>query len=77
MVIVTLVSIVILTLKDTGQIAIAADIRGFRAVRKRTYYKDTRMTKVDYIALTLLIALLAIGIYISGLPGMGATPYNP
>ncbi len=77
MVIVTLVSIVILTLKDTGQIAIAADIRGFRAVRKRTYYKDIRMTKVDYIALTLLIALLAIGIYISGLPGMGAIPYNP
>ncbi len=35
------------------------------------------MIKVDYIALALLIALLAIGIYISGFPGMGAIPYNP
>ncbi len=76
-VVMALVSIVILTLRDARQIAIAADIRAFRAYRRRTYYKDIRMSRIDYIALALLVALLIAGIYISGLPGMGAVPYNP
>ncbi|WP_243671017.1 hypothetical protein [Vulcanisaeta sp. JCM 16161] len=52
-------------------------MRAFRAYRRRTYYKDIRMSKVDYITVALLLALLIAGIYISGLPGMGAVPYNP
>lgn len=76
-VVMALVSIVILTLRDARQIAIAADIRAFRAYRRRTYYRDIRMSRTDYIAVALLIALLVAGIYISGLPGMGAVPYNP
>ncbi|ADY02281.1 cobalt transport protein [Vulcanisaeta moutnovskia 768-28] len=76
-VIMALVGIVILTLRDARQIAIAADIRAFRAYRRRTYYKDIRMNRIDYIVLALLIVLLITGIYISGLPGMGAVPYNP
>ncbi|WP_291999547.1 energy-coupling factor transporter transmembrane protein EcfT [Caldivirga sp.] len=76
-VVMILVTIIILTLKDARQIAIAADIRGFRALRRRTYYKDIRMSRVDYVALAIILLILAIGLYISGLPGMGAIPYNP
>jgi len=76
-VIMALIGIVTLTLRDARQIAIAADLRAFRAFRKRTYYKDIRMTRMDYVILAFLIALLIAGIYISGLPGMGAVPYNP
>jgi len=76
-VITALMGIVILTLKDARQIAIAADLRAFRAYRRRTYYRDIRMGRMDYVALAILIALLIIGIYISGLPGFGAVPYNP
>ena len=72
-----LVSLCQPAVRDARQIAIAADIRAFRAYRRRTYYKDTRMSRIDYIALALLVALLIAGIYISGLPGMGAVPYNP
>ncbi|GAB6944030.1 energy-coupling factor transporter transmembrane component T family protein [Vulcanisaeta sp. JCM 14467] len=76
-IVMALVSIVILTLRDARQIAIAADIRAFRAYRRRTYYRDIRLGRIDYIAIALLIVLLIAGIYISGLPGMGAVPYNP
>ena len=76
-IVMALVSIVILTLRDARQIAIAADMRAFRAYRRRTYYRDIRLGRIDYIAIALLMALLIAGIYISGLPGMGAVPYNP
>ncbi|MFB6489975.1 MAG: energy-coupling factor transporter transmembrane component T family protein [Thermoproteus sp. AZ2] len=76
-VLLALVTIVVLTVKDAGQIAIAAEVRGFRASRHRTYYRDIKMGRADYIALGLLLALLALGIYLSGVPGFGAIPYNP
>ncbi|MEM3326910.1 MAG: energy-coupling factor transporter transmembrane component T [Thermoproteus sp.] len=76
-VLLALLTIVILTIKDAVQIAIAAEIRGFRASRRRTYYREMKMTAVDYVGVALLLALLAAGIYISGLPGLGAVPYNP
>lgn len=76
-VLLALVTIVILTLKDAVQIAVAAEIRGFRASRHRTYYRDMRMKRADYIGVALLLALLALGLYLSGVPGLGAVPYNP
>jgi energy-coupling factor transport system permease protein len=76
-VLLALVTIVVLTLKDAVQIAIAAEIRGFRASRRRTYYREMRMGRADYIGIALLLALLAAGIYLSGVPGLGAIPYNP
>lgn len=76
-IIMALVSIIILTLRDARQIAIAADIRAFRVSRRRTYYRDIRMGTWDYVALAIILTLLVMGIYISGLPGMGAVPYNP
>ncbi|MGC8974386.1 MAG: energy-coupling factor transporter transmembrane component T family protein, partial [Thermoproteus sp.] len=76
-VLLALVTIVVLTLKDAVQIAIAAEMRGFRASRWRTYYREMRMGRADYIGIALLLALLAAGIYLSGVPGLGAIPYNP
>lgn len=53
-----------------------ADIRAFRAYRRGgTYYRDIRMSRINHIAVALLIALLIVGIRISGLPGMGG-PYH-
>jgi len=72
-----LVTIVVLTLRDAVQIAIAAEIRGFRASRKRTYYREMKMRLPDYVGIAVLLALLAAGIYLSGVPGLGAIPYNP
>lgn len=43
-----------------------ADIKVFRAYRRRTYYRDIRMSRINYIAVALLIALLIVGIRISG-----------
>jgi len=76
-VLLALVTIVVLTLKDAVQIAIAAEIRGFRASRKRTYYREMKMRLPDYVGIAVLLALLAAGIYLSGVPGLGAIPYNP
>lgn len=76
-IVLSLVTIVILTVRDAVQIAIAAEIRGFRASRRRTYYREIKMTRIDYVALVLLIALLIFGVYLSGIPGFGAVPYNP
>lgn len=76
-VLLAIVTIVILTVKDAAQVAIAAEIRGFRASRRRTYYREMKMKRADWIALALLFALLAAGVYLSGVPGFGAVPYNP
>jgi len=46
-------------------------------VLRRTYYEDVRMTKINYIALAIIILILAIGLYRSSLSGMGTIPYNP
>jgi hypothetical protein len=36
-----------------------------------------KMRLPDYVGIAVLLALLAAGIYLSGVPGLGAIPYNP
>lgn len=59
------------TLKSARKIAIAADIRGFRASKNRTFLKTLILNKKDYIILIYSIIYLVIGIYLS-LIGYGA-----
>ncbi|MGC8664566.1 MAG: energy-coupling factor transporter transmembrane component T family protein [Nitrososphaeria archaeon] len=50
---------VIDVLRSSQNIALSADIRGFRANKKRTYYHDFKMKPVDWIlAITLFIAFV-------------------
>ena len=76
-VVLSLTAIIILTLKNAREIAIAADLRGFRANRQRTYYHELRLTRMDVLTIIILLLIFVLGIYLSGLPGMGAVPYNP
>ncbi|MCL4343998.1 MAG: energy-coupling factor transporter transmembrane protein EcfT [Nitrososphaerota archaeon] len=75
-VILIIASIVIWTLKGAQNIAISADIRGFRAMPKRTYYNEPTIKKSDIIAIIIILAVFAIGIYLSG-AGFGPLAYNP
>ncbi|MHA1129362.1 MAG: energy-coupling factor transporter transmembrane component T family protein [Candidatus Helarchaeota archaeon] len=59
------------TLRSARQIAIAADIRGFRAVPHRTFLKELRFAKYDYFLLFFSITYLIVGIYLS-ITGYGA-----
>ncbi|MEM0123643.1 MAG: energy-coupling factor transporter transmembrane component T [Conexivisphaerales archaeon] len=50
---------VIDVLRSSQNIAISADIRGFRASKTRTYYRDFRMKPVDWtLSLILLVAFI-------------------
>ncbi|MCL4343727.1 MAG: energy-coupling factor transporter transmembrane protein EcfT [Nitrososphaerota archaeon] len=50
---------VIDVLRSSQNIAVSADIRGFRASKKRTYYRDFRMKSVDWaLSFVLLIAFV-------------------
>jgi len=76
LVILIVASVVIWTLKGAQNIAISADIRGFRAMPKRTYYNEPTIKRIDIIATILILAVFAIGIYLSG-AGFGPLAYNP
>ncbi|MFP3133352.1 MAG: energy-coupling factor transporter transmembrane component T [Nitrososphaeria archaeon] len=76
LVILIVASIVIWTLRSAENIAISADIRGFRAMPKRTYYNEPKIRRIDIVAIIILLAIFAIGIYLSG-AGFGPLAYNP
>ncbi|MHA1651505.1 MAG: energy-coupling factor transporter transmembrane component T family protein [Candidatus Helarchaeota archaeon] len=59
------------TLKKARQTAIAADLRGFRAVEHRTFLKELNFTRGDYLLFLFSFIYLATGIYLS-LIGYGA-----
>jgi len=69
-------SIIIWTLKGAENIAISADLRGFRASKYRTYYREIKFGRQDWFATLLLILLFLIGVYLSG-AGYGPLAYNP
>jgi len=60
------------TLRTARQTAIAADIRGFRATKQRTFLKDLRLAKFDYVIIAVSLIYLTIGIYLS-FTGYGAS----
>jgi energy-coupling factor transport system permease protein len=49
-------------LRSSQNIAISADIRGFRASKNRTYYRNLRMNYVDWALSLVLIAAFVIAI---------------
>jgi len=69
-------SIIIWTLKGAENIAISADLRGFRANKFRTYYHEVKFHRIDWIATALIIGVFLIGSYLSGI-GYGPLAYNP
>jgi energy-coupling factor transport system permease protein len=60
-------------LRSGRQIAIAADARGFRATKNRSYVKELKLNSNDYVFLTMVIIFTGFGIYLS-LVGYGSTP---
>ncbi len=60
-------------LRSGRQIAIAADARGFRATKNRSYVKELKLNSNDYVFLTIVIIFTGFGIYLS-LVGYGSTP---
>ena len=60
-------------LRSGRQIAIAADARGFRATKNRSYVKELKFNSNDYLFLTFVIVFTGVGVYLS-LIGYGGTP---
>ena len=70
-----IVPTIIHLLRGAKDIAISADTRGFRATRKRSYVEDIPITRIDYYALGILVAIVIVA-GISILFGFGRTiPY--
>lgn len=69
-------SIIIWTLKGAENIAISADLRGFRASKTRTYYHELAFHRIDWIGFAVLLGVFLVGIYLSG-AGYGPLAYNP
>ncbi len=56
---IVIAAFVINVLRSSQNIALSADIRGFRANKKRTYYHDFKMKSIDWVlALTLFAAFV-------------------
>jgi len=64
--------LVVNVLRTGRQIAIAADSRAFRATKHRTYVKELRLKRLDYIFLSYICVFTGIGLYLS-LTGLGGT----
>jgi energy-coupling factor transport system permease protein len=63
-------------MRRTGDIAIAIESRGFGySIRKRTYMRELKLTKVDYIACCVLIGIVVLG-YIAGPWGLKWTYHS-
>jgi energy-coupling factor transport system permease protein len=64
--------LVVNILRAGRKLAIAADVRGFRANNNRTYVNELRLKRNDYIFLAYTIILTAGGLYLS-YTGYGGT----
>lgn len=67
-----LVPLVVNILRAGRKLAIAADTRGFRANRHRTYVNELKLKRSDYIFLIYTILLTSSGLYLSYM-GFGGT----
>jgi energy-coupling factor transport system permease protein len=67
-----LVPLVVNILRAGRKLAIAADTRGFRANRHRTYVNELKLKRSDYIFLIYTILLTSCGLYLSYM-GFGGT----
>lgn len=67
-----LVPLVVNILRAGRKLAVAADARGFRANRHRTYVNELKLKRNDYIFLTYTFFFTAGGIYLS-YTGFGGT----
>jgi energy-coupling factor transport system permease protein len=66
------IPMVVNILRAGRQIAIAADARGFRATKNRTYVNELTLKGRDYVFLTYTIVFTAAGLYLS-YTGFGGT----
>mgnify|MGYP001626403629 CR=1 FL=1 len=57
-------NIVALSLMSAQQLAVSADLRGFRAERKRSYYRDIKLSPLDWVLITLLVLVWATALLI-------------
>ncbi len=67
-----LLPLVVNVLRTGRQIAIAADARAFRAVKNRTYLRELKLKKGDFILLAYIFLSLGAGVYLS-FTGYGGT----
>lgn len=67
-----LVPLVVNILRAGRKLAVAADARGFRANRQRTYVNELRLKRNDYIFLVYTVLFTATGLYLSYV-GFGGT----
>jgi energy-coupling factor transport system permease protein len=67
-----LVPLVVNILRAGRKLAVAADARGFRANRQRTYVNELRLKRNDYIFLAYTVLFTAAGLYLSYV-GFGGT----
>jgi energy-coupling factor transport system permease protein len=67
-----LVPLVVNILRAGRKLAVAADARGFRANRQRTYVNELRLKRNDYIFLLYTVLFTAAGLYLSYV-GFGGT----
>lgn len=66
------VPLIVNILRAGRQLAVAADARGFRATKNRTYMNELELKGRDYVFLAYTIVLTAAGLYLS-FTGFGGT----
>ena len=59
-----LVPLIVSVLRRSYELAEAMEVKCFGASKKRTYLKELKLKRADYMAITLTILLLAIAIYL-------------
>lgn len=66
------VPLFIYAIRHTNLLAMALESKGFHPQSKRTFYRELRMERIDYIALVLLLLSLCLALFIRIGWGMGA-----
>ena len=68
-----LTSLMIVALKMAITLGYALDARGFGARVKRTYFRDVRMTRTDYVVIAITAFLLTLSLVARYYWGLGST----
>nr|WP_308700744.1 energy-coupling factor transporter transmembrane protein EcfT [Pyrococcus yayanosii] len=66
------IPLIALTIKTAHELSIAMESRGFGASKKRTFLRDIKMQRNDYLALSLVTILAIIYLYLHLSLGLGS-----
>ncbi|WP_457743000.1 energy-coupling factor transporter transmembrane component T family protein [Thermococcus sp.] len=66
-----LIPLIVVSLKTAHELSIALESRAFGYGKRRTFLKDIKMGRKDYVALTVIVATFLIAVYLRYFLGLG------